>query len=670
MKTIGIVGVVGTVVLASAASPFGVGCGSSTPGDMSPPAALTYYRDVEPIVQVHCNGCHAPGGIGGVSFDKDSIGHLAPLMASKVTAGVMPPWPPGPLSKPMAGARVLSSAQIDTIARWAAAGAPLGNLADHQDRAPRVTFNPGRTPDLQVMMPDPGYVAPPAGSKLTDEVRCFVMDLGNTSNVWVTALNWVTGQPGAIHHVGGLAVDAKSAAVALGFYNKDGRPGYECAGSFGAGVNGVAGFSASGAGRDTGTQMPAGAGIFVPAGSSIIISMHYVIANLKGNDKSGVQLWYAADTEKATLRPMLQYQFGAPSELPCPTGVTMDPNDRCSRAYGINQVKSETPEKTLATNDYLLRKCGTTLEQYYAQLKFNPTDPSHFAIPTACDDTFPWDGLIQVVHAHMHTRGASSRIELQNADGSYDPILDIPNYQWTWEGAYLLQTGLSIKAGQKLRLHCTYDNGTANQWSAATGQPGHDGPASPPLEAPHYVVAGPERGDDMCAAFLTVERSPYKGMTWADTCHEAQAIYDDNCTDAGVNLVSGPCAGQVERYAVLLIETPQARIKPLWCGPKSPAAAMGPACSAVMNCALGCGAVKGFASGLTADCESACKGNVNAWGKTMGQPAQPASQMGAWRFDFAAACANAACGDKKTWQEYLACAGAACADLIQLCYGK
>src|SRR5436190_23564016 len=58
--------------------------------------ALTYYRDVKPILDAKCLGCHRPGGIGPIDLsDPDVATQLAPLLRAEVEAGRMPPWPPG-----------------------------------------------------------------------------------------------------------------------------------------------------------------------------------------------------------------------------------------------------------------------------------------------------------------------------------------------------------------------------------------------------------------------------------------------------------------------------------------------------------------------------------------------------------------------------------------------
>src|SRR5262249_51970056 len=86
---------------------FVAACGNdvATPPPDSTP---TRYRDVEPIVQVHCDGCHAAGGIGPVQFTADTVVDQATNMAAQTSSRTMPPWQPALDTGPkLHGARVL-----------------------------------------------------------------------------------------------------------------------------------------------------------------------------------------------------------------------------------------------------------------------------------------------------------------------------------------------------------------------------------------------------------------------------------------------------------------------------------------------------------------------------------------------------------------------------------
>ena len=411
---------------------LGVACGGdddrapAAPSPTPAPTGPTFYRDVEPIVLAKCAGCHAADGAAGFAFDAETAKFSARAMAVKVRARDMPPWPPGPLGPPIVGERVLTEDEIRVFERWSQAGSPIGDPSDHRDVAPNATFDMGRPPALTLVTED--YVPPPGMQ--TDETRCFVVDLPpGTPASWVTAVRWVPGTPTAIHHVGGAWVDAVSAAAARARSRHDGRPGYECAGGLGDFVTSGGALGASGVGKDAATRMPKGTGVYVAEGAKLILSVHYVIGHLQKADRSGVELWLARDDERAGLRPLVETKASAPSELPCPTGVTTDPDDRCSREHAIASVKSATPAKVRAANDALLASCKTRLADHYARLPFSAVARETFPIPTDCVTRVPFDGVVHLVHSHMHTRGTASRIEVKSDDGTWKVLLDIPRWR-------------------------------------------------------------------------------------------------------------------------------------------------------------------------------------------------------------------------------------------------
>jgi WD40 repeat protein/mono/diheme cytochrome c family protein len=99
-----------------------------------PPAAgkVSYYRDVRPIFQQHCQGCHQPAKAGGSFVMTDFAGLLKP--GDSGNAGVVPGKPEesyllaqvtpkdGKAEMPQKG-DPLKPAQVETIARWIREGA-------------------------------------------------------------------------------------------------------------------------------------------------------------------------------------------------------------------------------------------------------------------------------------------------------------------------------------------------------------------------------------------------------------------------------------------------------------------------------------------------------------------------------------------------------------------
>src|SRR5262252_4738741 len=121
-----------------------------------PSATPTFYKDVLPILQDHCQSCHRPGEVAPmplVTYEQtrpwsDSIAHA-------VEAKMMPPWFADARFGHFANDTSLSEQQIRTISAWAAAGAPPGQPSD---APPPKRWTNGWNipqPDLVVKMPKP-----------------------------------------------------------------------------------------------------------------------------------------------------------------------------------------------------------------------------------------------------------------------------------------------------------------------------------------------------------------------------------------------------------------------------------------------------------------------------------------------------------------------------------
>src|SRR5689334_2974355 len=59
------------------------------------PPAVTYYRDVKPILDHDCVGCHVEGGLAPFALDTVELATANAAIIGVVTASrKMPPWPP------------------------------------------------------------------------------------------------------------------------------------------------------------------------------------------------------------------------------------------------------------------------------------------------------------------------------------------------------------------------------------------------------------------------------------------------------------------------------------------------------------------------------------------------------------------------------------------------
>src|SRR5258708_3844165 len=97
----------------------------------SSPATVTFHKDVLPILQRNCQGCHRPGQIAPMSFlTYENVRPWAKAMKTAVATRKMPPWFADPKYGHFANDRALKQSEIDTIVAWADGGAKEGEAKD------------------------------------------------------------------------------------------------------------------------------------------------------------------------------------------------------------------------------------------------------------------------------------------------------------------------------------------------------------------------------------------------------------------------------------------------------------------------------------------------------------------------------------------------------------
>src|SRR5580704_16006502 len=94
-------------------------------------AAPTFYKDVLPVLQDHCQACHRTGEIAPMPLvTYQDVRKWSSEIARRTTAREMPPWFADPKIGHFSNDPSLTAAQIATLAAWTQAGSPAGNPAD------------------------------------------------------------------------------------------------------------------------------------------------------------------------------------------------------------------------------------------------------------------------------------------------------------------------------------------------------------------------------------------------------------------------------------------------------------------------------------------------------------------------------------------------------------
>ena len=442
----------------------------------------TYYRDVQPILDKNCLGCHIEGGIAPFTLEnpKDAVAYARDAQFA-VQSKKMPPWMPGGESPKYKDETKLSDLEIAVIANWAWAGAPLGKLTDAKPRVLPTSRiqNADLTLDIgKPFTPNPSY---------SDEYRCFVVDPKLDTERFITGYDIVPGNKKLVHHVIIFTVEPQMVTELRKLEtNADGRGGYECFGGPGvpirlaAGASGM-GFSIMGnwvPGATGGVQYPKGTGVSLKPGTVLVLQVHYNLLAGKGADRTVAKLNLAPVGEKVTgLRGSL---FLSPVEIACPTGISSDPKNPCSRDAAYKAVEPyQEPELTNAL------KSGLLLTYCQKQPKYE-----NGITTTQCDFTASADRSILRVQGHMHLLGKSIKLEL-NPSKNRQVLLDIPNWDFHWQSGYWLEQPIDITKGDVVRLTCTWDNSQANQPYLGGQQ-----------RKPKYIVWGEGTEEEMCLGYV------------------------------------------------------------------------------------------------------------------------------------------------------------------------
>lgn len=233
---------------------------------------VTYHRDVAPIVQARCQGCHRPGQVGGfdlVTFD-DAVRHSA-MLAEVVEQRRMPPWHADPRHGSFANDRRLSARERATLLAWVNQRCPEGNSADSpmpQSWPDGWTIG---TPDIVLEIPEATAI-PARGTMPYVHVTvptCFAAD------VWVQAAEARPGNPSVVHHILVFAVP----------------PGADRGPALAAGRGHLCGYAPG----DMPSVFPEGTAKKIEAGSDLVFQLHYTPNGKPASDRSKIGLIVARE---------------------------------------------------------------------------------------------------------------------------------------------------------------------------------------------------------------------------------------------------------------------------------------------------------------------------------------------------------------------------------------
>lgn len=446
------------------------GTSSGAPGDSGAPAsdAPTFAKEIEPLVQSKCQGCHREGGIAPFALvTYDDVKTYGELARKKVETRTMPPWgafdsDDCKMLHTFKDDLHLTDAQIALFGRWVDAGMPRGD-ASIVNAPPTFPSDNLATKTSTLQMAKAFEV--PGGT--SDDIRCFPIDPGFAADTWVSGVNVVPGNKKVVHHV---IVYTDPQGEGAGKAGANGS--YECFG--GPGVAGTSLLMAWAPGvRPIRFD---DAALKVKAGSKLVMQVHYHPTSDSQADQTGFELEIRPD--KPANVAQMQLIGNARSATGGPVALLAGPNDPPSGPAFLIPANAKGHTETM---EFTL-----------------PEKISGFPLPTLS---------LATVGAHMHWAGVNMKIEVERAPTSTGPakecLLGTPKYDFNWQRGYVIDAPIDgmpkLQAGDKLRFTCTYDNTTDNPRVKQAL-------AEQRLAAPVDISLGESTLDEMCLGVFALLR--------------------------------------------------------------------------------------------------------------------------------------------------------------------
>jgi peroxiredoxin len=371
---------------------------------------VTFYRDVLPILQQHCQACHRRGEVAPFPLMtyRQAL-RWAQDIKEYTCSRKMPPWKPVE-GGAFLGDRRMPDKDIQMLAAWVDEGSPAG---DPKDAPPPRRFPQGwqlGTPDLVLTVADDFDL----GGSGHDVYRCFVLPTNLPEDHFVAAVEVRPGNRRVAHHAL-LFADRRGQGRKLEEQSRqrdkkesqnrpaDRGPGYTVPLSLAF----LPGFIPTGSlgGWAPGLiprSLPKGAAYFLPKGADVVLQVHYHRSGRAEKDRTAVGLYFTKDP--ATRR--LQGLAVPASFLAIPAGVK---NHRVQGRIWLRQ-----------------------------------------------------DCKVYAIMPHMHLLGRQIKVAMTVPGGKTRTLVAIDDWDFNWQEDYFFKEPISAPAGTRFDVEGVYDNSADN----------------------------------------------------------------------------------------------------------------------------------------------------------------------------------------------------------------
>jgi hypothetical protein len=311
----------------------------------------------------------------------------------------------------------------------------------------------------------------------TDVYHCTLLDPHLASDRELVSSEFLPGTPKEVHHAIYFLIPPAHVAEARALDAASNGAGWSC---FGAPLNPNGTFDNTtwlggwAPGPIVAHPTPAGTGIAMPAGSLVVMQIHYNLLAGTSPDLSRVRIT-TVPAVGSHLQELESTKYVAPPDLPCPAGVT---GPLCDRQASIADLVARTGPQAQVLLDGIELACSHDHDPARPQVNGN-------LVTTTCTWNVGEDEHILAGVPHMHLLGQSESIELLSGSTT-TTIASVAHYNFDGQVGYPAPKGTYAHAGDKVRVTCTYDPTLRQELPTLRKLPAR------------YVTWGDGSSDEMC----------------------------------------------------------------------------------------------------------------------------------------------------------------------------
>jgi thiol-disulfide isomerase/thioredoxin len=355
------------------------GCLITRPEPPALTTKVTFAEHIAPLLKKHCQECHRPGTAAPFALlTYQQASARAKMIGEVVDEQRMPPWYASAEHGTFTNRRGLSAAERELVLHWARSGKALGNPS-------KLPKEPALENKSKWAIGEPDLILKASEHQLPAEgvvaYKYVVLPYIFLRDTWVQGVQILPDNPRVVHH-------CNMAYLKLG-------EGFKIA-------NFITGTVPGGEAM----TLEKGLAYRIPAGSTLILQIHYVTTGRAEKCRIAVGFKYAGGVVQKRLRFTLlaDHKFAIP-----------------------------------------------------------PGEPAH---KVTASQVLSHDAVGVGLFSHMHVRGRDMTFRAHYPDGKSETLLVIPNFSFDWQMPYRWEPGKKrFPKGTRLECIAHYDNSEFNPFN-------------------------------------------------------------------------------------------------------------------------------------------------------------------------------------------------------------